>query len=46
LNAGFGNYVYGLTESIEDGVALARKTLDEGKAAKVLEKWIEASNSV
>ena len=36
LNAGVGCYVYGLTETIEEGCALARKTLVEGKAADVL----------
>jgi len=43
LNAGVGCYVYGLVETIEDGVALARKTLETGKADEVLQKWIVAS---
>jgi anthranilate phosphoribosyltransferase len=43
LNAGFGCYVYGLTSTIEDGIKLARETLDSGKAAEKLEAWIDAS---
>jgi len=43
LNAGVGCYVYGLVDSIPEGVALARSTLESGKAIEVLEKWIVAS---
>lgn len=43
LNAGVGCYVYGLVENIPEGVALARSTLESGKAIEVLEKWIIAS---
>jgi anthranilate phosphoribosyltransferase len=43
LNAGVGCYVYGLTDSIQDGCALARETLESGKAASKLEEWIVAS---
>eukprot|EP00588_Corethron_pennatum_P020146 CAMPEP_0194323572 /NCGR_PEP_ID=MMETSP0171-20130528/25830_1 /TAXON_ID=218684 /ORGANISM="Corethron pennatum, Strain L29A3" /LENGTH=361 /DNA_ID=CAMNT_0039082251 /DNA_START=41 /DNA_END=1126 /DNA_ORIENTATION=+ len=46
LNAGVGCYVYGLTDSIEGGVKLARKTLESGKAAEVLKKWIHSSQSI
>jgi anthranilate phosphoribosyltransferase len=46
LNAGVGCYVYGLTPSIEEGCALARKTLNEGKAVDVLQKWITTSQKV
>lgn len=46
LNAGVGCYVYGLTETIEEGCALARKTLVEGKAAEVLKKWLKVSNEI
>lgn len=46
LNAGVGCYVYGLTETIEEGCALARKTLVEGKAADVLKKWLKVSNEI
>lgn len=46
LNAGLGCYVYGLAESIEDGCALAKKTLESGDAEKKLEEWIRASQSI
>jgi len=46
LNAGVGVYVYGLTESIEEGCKLARKTLESGKATEVLEKWVETSQAI
>ena len=46
LNAGVGCYVYGLTPSIEEGCELARKTLNSGKAAELLNKLIEVSQSI
>ena len=46
LNAGVGCYVYGLTPTIEEGCSLARKTLQSGKAAELLEKWIKVSQEV
>ncbi|KAL7447266.1 hypothetical protein ACHAXM_011050 [Skeletonema potamos] len=46
LNAGVGCYVYGLTETIEEGCALAKKTLVEGKAAEVLKKWKHVSKEI
>jgi anthranilate phosphoribosyltransferase len=46
LNAGVGCYVYGLTESIEEGCALARKTMVEGKGEEVLIKWRDASKKI
>lgn len=46
LNAGVGCYVYGLVESIEEGIALARETLESGKATEVLQKWIISSQEV
>jgi len=46
LNAGMGCYVYGLAPSIEEGCALARKTLNSGKAAKLLEDWVRVSQEV
>jgi anthranilate phosphoribosyltransferase len=46
LNAGVGCYVYGLTETIEKGCALARKTLVEGKALDVLKKWKKVSKEI
>lgn len=46
LNAGVGCYVYGLTETIEEGCALAKKTLVEGKGEQVLRKWREISKEI
>ena len=46
LNAGVGCYVYGLVGSIPEGVALARSTLESGKAIDVLDKWIAASKEI
>lgn len=46
LNAGFGCYVYGLTSTIEEGCALARKTLIEGKGEKMLNKWRDVSKEI
>jgi len=46
LNAGFGIYVYGLADTIEEGVRLARSTLESGKATELLETWVKASNEV
>jgi anthranilate phosphoribosyltransferase len=46
LNAGMGCYVYGLTDSIEEGCKLARSTLGSGKASELLQKWIEVSQAI
>jgi anthranilate phosphoribosyltransferase len=46
LNAGVGCYVYGLTDSIEEGCKLARATLENGKATELLQEWIHVSNEV
>lgn len=46
LNAGMGCYVYGLTPTIEEGCALARTTLNSGKAATLLEEWIKVSQEI
>mmetsp|Transcript_3624 Transcript_3624/g.7565 ORF Transcript_3624/g.7565 Transcript_3624/m.7565 type:complete len:357 (+) Transcript_3624:217-1287(+) len=46
LNAGVGCYVYGLTETIEEGCALAKKTLIEGKGEEVLNKWRAVSKEI
>lgn len=46
LNAGFGCYVYGLTNTIEEGCALARKTLIEGKGEEMLNKWRDVSKEI
>jgi anthranilate phosphoribosyltransferase len=46
LNAGFGCYVYGLADSIEDGIKLARTTLESGKASDLLKEWIATSQAI
>jgi anthranilate phosphoribosyltransferase len=46
LNAGLGCYVYGLTDSIEAGCALARTTLESGQAHEVLQEWITFSQEI
>lgn len=46
LNAGVGCYVYGLTDSIEEGCKLARETLNSGKASDLLQTWIDASQEI
>lgn len=48
LNAGVGCYVYGLdgVNTIADGCAVARKTLESGKAAELLQTWIQVSQKV
>ena len=46
FNAGVGCYVYGLTDTIEEGCALAKKTLVDGKAEKVLNEWRTVSKEI
>ncbi|MBQ9327873.1 MAG: anthranilate phosphoribosyltransferase [Solobacterium sp.] len=44
LNAGAGIYVAGKADSIEDGVVLAQKLIDDGSAYDLMERYIEESN--
>lgn len=46
LNAGVGCYVYGQTQTIEEGCKLARSTLESGKAAELLKTWIATSQRI
>jgi len=46
LNAALGCYVYGIVNNIENGVILARTTLEEGKAADKLKQWIQVSQEI
>lgn len=39
LNAGIAIYLYGLAKTIQEGISLAKKGLQEGKAAELLKKW-------
>lgn len=43
LNAGAGCVVYGLDETLEDGVRRARRAIESGAAAETLKRWAEAS---
>ena len=44
LNAGAALYISDKADSMKDGVVLAAKLIDSGKAAQTLEKFIEVSN--
>ena len=44
MNTGAALYIGGKAESIKDGIALAAKLIDTGKALETLEKLIEVSN--
>ena len=44
LNAGASLYIGGKAESFKEGVELAAKIIDSGKAMETLEKFIEVSN--
>lgn len=44
LNAGATLYAGGMCSSIEEGIKLAEKTIDSGKAALIIDALVEASN--
>ena len=44
LNAGASLYIGGKADTMADGIQLAARLIDSGKAAAVLEKFIEVSN--
>lgn len=44
LNAGATLYAGGMRSSIEEGIKLAEKTIDSGKAASIIDALVEASN--
>jgi anthranilate phosphoribosyltransferase len=44
LNAGAGLYVAGLAGSLKEGVERAQSALDDGRAAKALERWMEPAH--
>ncbi|HEX5938289.1 MAG TPA: anthranilate phosphoribosyltransferase [Actinomycetota bacterium] len=44
LNAGAALEVAGVTDDLEDGLGLAAASIDEGRAAGTLERWIAVSN--
>lgn len=44
FNAGAAMWIYGKTTNLIEGIQEARGVLQQGKALKVLEKWIDLSN--
>jgi anthranilate phosphoribosyltransferase len=46
LNAGAAIWIFGQTASLAEGIQVAREALQEGKALKVLDKWINLSNKL
>ena len=44
MNAGASLYIGGKADSLADGIKLAAELIDSGKAAAVLDKFIEVSN--
>ncbi len=45
LNAGAAIYLAGMADSVQEGIGMAEESIDSGKAYRVLEKLIEASNA-
>jgi anthranilate phosphoribosyltransferase len=45
LNAGAAIYVAGRADSLGDGVRAAERSIDNGAAASVLERWLEATSA-
>eukprot|EP00171_Calliarthron_tuberculosum_P012235 IDg12235t1 len=45
LNAGAGCMVYGLVDTLEEGVQRARSAIETGAALNTLQKWVEASTN-
>lgn len=46
LNAGVALYIAGKAENIENGIALAKNSIDSGKAKEALSKLIQITNDV
>ena len=44
LNSAFALVAGGKSDSVEDGIKLAARTIDSGAAAEKLEKLVEISN--
>jgi anthranilate phosphoribosyltransferase len=45
LNAGAAIYVAGRADSLAEGVRAAERSIDDGAAASVLERWVGATAS-
>ena len=46
LNAGAGFYIYGLCDSINEGIQLAKEIIDSGRAMQTLEAYITDSHNL
>jgi len=46
LNAAAGLVVAGTAESMEEGIAAATSSIDEGHAARILDRWVHESQAV
>ena len=46
LNAGVGLYVYGLANSIDGGIKMARDVLQSGKGLAKLNEWIDVTQKI
>jgi anthranilate phosphoribosyltransferase len=46
VNAAAAFSAAGLADDIQDGIARAAEAIDSGKAANVLDRWVEVSNSL
>ena len=44
MNAGAGLYIGGKTDSLQEGIVLAEKLIDEKKALHKLEQFVRESN--
>jgi anthranilate phosphoribosyltransferase len=45
LNAGAALEVAGFAGSLDEGMATAARSIDDGHAAATLDRWVEASRS-
>ena len=45
LNAGAALMVAGFASSLDEGMATAGRAIDDGEAAKTLDRWVAASNA-
>lgn len=46
FNAGAAVWIFGKTTTLQEGIHVARKALDDGKALELLEKWITVSGQL
>ncbi|MEP7115403.1 MAG: hypothetical protein ABI862_19225, partial [Ilumatobacteraceae bacterium] len=46
LNAAAGLVVAGVADSLEEAVIIATSSIDEGRAARILDRWVQESQAV